>query len=265
MYINFENSNKKLKYKFTKAFRKTAGELITKEKINLYAQNNSISFVHADEYFNNDDDTKKKNKIHAEDIEPELIKPFIELHKNKTIVIFIDYIQLIDARDTKVTGYEKIKYISGILKRISTTKDQEIIVITGAQENKDGGLREADDIKQSADNIINLYNIQSAEAEEDTKVRKKTITKYVQDFSDEIKTKEKQVMLWSVVKGRDGHFKGKLDDILVLDGDNVQAYKFKSGTYIPEEDTPMHNQQNTDALYQANQAVELEKEDKVRF
>ena len=258
MYINFENSNKRLKKKLCQAFRLSTSEAITHQKIDLYAKNNSMAFVHANNYFD-----KKEEYIHLEDIEPELIEPFKALNKGKTIVVFIDYIQMIDVRSDK-QNFDRIKLISKTLKAIADRDNEEIIVIAGAQENKDGGMRESDDIRQSADNIVNLYNIPSAEAEKDAKVRKQAIEPKVQEFSDKMKAKGKQVVLKHVVKNRDDHFKGSLEDVFVLSDGDVVAHTYWGPTkgYIPANPTPLPNQQNTKALNQANQAVELKKEEK---
>lgn len=87
---------------------------------------------------------------------------------HKTEIFFVDYIQLItskdDAFDTK-QPYKQIKHINSML--LETAKDLNITIISGAQMNRDvksvddihrsNIYREAGDIEQDANLIINLF------------------------------------------------------------------------------------------------------------
>ena len=83
-----------------------------------------------------------------------------------------------------------------------------------------------------------------------------------------MKAKNKKAIVWTIIKNRDGFFTDTLKDVLVLDGDcDLVAYEYReyNNDYGLADPTPLPNQLNTKALYQANeanQAVELKKEEK---
>jgi len=216
MYILFEDATPRIKQRFKNTFIKSENEYQSRMKINSYSDDNSYCFEHAYE---------GEDALCVEDLESELIAPFKELNKNKTIVVFIDYIQQIDIKDKKQSGYDKMKTISKELKRIASIKDQEIIVIAGAQENKEGGLREADDIRQSADNIINLYNVSAAEAELDKAIKKRQLTTEQEETAKDLKNDNKSLVLLHIVKTRNTDGKGACDNGFAFDGNNfVELY-----------------------------------------
>ena len=172
MFILFEDTTPRIKKRFKNTFIKSENEYQARMKINAYSDENSYCFEHA---YEGEEDLCDENILYVEDLETELIAPFKALNKNKTIVVFVDYIQQIRIRDKKKEGFEKIKTIGTVLKNIATRKNEQIVVIAGAQENKEGGVREGEDIKHSADNMINLYNVSAAEAELDKSIKKKTV------------------------------------------------------------------------------------------
>lgn len=228
MYVLFEDTTRRIKKRFKNTFMNSVKESQTKMTINAYSEANSYCFEHADEHIENNIDEyadEDKQSLFIEDLESELIAPFKALNKNKTIVVFIDYIQQIDIKNKKLAGIEKIKKISKVLKRIASKKDEEIIVIAGAQENKEGGLREADDIRQSADNIINLYNVSAGEAELDKAVKKRSLTTQQENTSNKLKSKNKSLVLLHIVKTRNTNGIGECNNGFSFDGYNfVELY-----------------------------------------
>jgi replicative DNA helicase len=233
MYILFEDATPRIKQRFKNTFIKSENEYQSRMKINSYSDDNSYCFEHAYE---------GEDALRVEDLESELIAPFKELNKNKTIVVFVDYIQQIDIKDKKQSGYDKMKTISKELKRIASIKDEEIIVIAGAQENKEGGLREADDIRQSADNIINLYNVSAAEAELDKAIKKRQLTTEQEETAKDLKNDNKSLVLLHIVKTRNTDGKGACDNGFAFDGNNfIELYH---GGYKQKEITNEIKEEN---------------------
>jgi|TARA_Y100000592_G_scaffold39986_1_gene63432 replicative DNA helicase len=89
----------------------------------------------------------------------QIIDIFKRMNKNnneRDIVIFTDYIQIMQAKDTSITGWEKMKAIAYELEKLAIEK--EIILFTGSQENNQGNVREGSDIYNAATNVIKLFN-----------------------------------------------------------------------------------------------------------
>lgn len=222
MFILFEDTTPRIKKRFKNTFIKSENEYQARMKINAYSDENSYCFEHA---YEGEEDLCDENILYVEDLETELIAPFKALNKNKTIVVFVDYIQQIRIRDKKKEGFEKIKTIGTVLKNIATRKNEQIVVIAGAQENKEGGVREGEDIKHSADNMINLYNVSAAEAELDKSIKKRKLTPEQEKTAKDLKEKNKSLALLHIVKTRNTNGKGECDNGFAFDGNNfVELY-----------------------------------------
>jgi len=102
---------------------------------------------------------KDKRLSVMQNITYENLKAFVKLIKkhnnNKTIVLFLDYIQIIP-NSFKSEGWQKIKDLSYGLERLAV--DENIIIFTGSQVNDKGETREGKDIYNSATNVINIFN-----------------------------------------------------------------------------------------------------------
>jgi len=217
MFILFEDTTPRIKQRFKNTFIKSENEYQARMKINAYSDENSYCFEHA---YEGEDALCDENILYVEDLETELIAPFKALNKNKTIVVFVDYIQQIKIRDRKKDGFEKMKTIGTELKKIATKKNEEIVVIAGAQENKESGVREGEDIKHSADNMINLYNVSAAEAEIDKSIKKRELTPEQENTSKDLKEKNKSLVLLHIVKTRNTDGKGACANGFAFDGHN---------------------------------------------
>lgn len=227
MYVLFEDVKDRLKGRFYKAFIADKSQIEADIKIDEFADNSSYCFESSISDEDDDDD------IIIDNLEEELITPFKELNKGKTIVIFIDYIQQIDGKEKNKNAYEKIKALSKKLKRIATKKNEEIIIIAGAQENKDGGLREADDIKHSADNIIRLYNVASGMAEKDKNYKPDTLNDLEKQTHSEFEKQGYSLVLFHIIKNRNKGYKGGCKNVFAFNGFNFIECKYNAGLYIP--------------------------------
>lgn len=89
----------------------------------------------------------------------ERIGTLIDIYKsqypNKTIILFLDYIQAIDTK-SNVEGWQKIKEIAYTLEAIAIEK--EIIIFTGSQVNERRQVREGRDIYNAATTVIDILN-----------------------------------------------------------------------------------------------------------
>jgi len=195
---------------------------MVKINFNIYANNKGYLIEKAN----------TKPIVYIEDMESEFINPFQEQNKDKTIIVFVDYLQQVPTR-TKKTGFEKVQYISSMLRDIAERQGKEIVIITGAQENKEGGLREADDIRQSATNIINLHNPRVSEADTDKGVKPKKLSealeKFVKDKNNE--RYKPSVIVPQYVKTRLTHGVGEAENVFVYNGNGFSEYKSNGVSY----------------------------------
>lgn len=215
MYILFEDTQYRIEGRLIENFQSYKKN--PKETINKFVDAGSFCVQNA----NSD-----KKTIYLESLHETLIKPFKALHKGKTIVVFMDYIQQIKTfKGEKNQTYKEMKTIVTELKKIAGMEHEEIIIIAGAQNNKEGGIREADDIKQSADNVIDFYNIKVADANTDEGFKHRKIETNLRNFSNEQKEKGNAVVQVTIQKSRDHDLAGTLKEVFVTNGTKWTEYK----------------------------------------
>lgn len=84
-----------------------------------------------------------------------LIDLYKEKYPHRTIILFLDYIQIIDTT-IRADGWEKIKEIAYQLESLAIKK--EIIVISACQVNENRQPREGRDIYNAATTVIDIFN-----------------------------------------------------------------------------------------------------------
>ena len=88
---------------------------------------------------------------------PELLDYFKQKYKKRTIVLFLDYIQILpQLPSSKTDGWEKMKEIAYWLENLAIEK--EIIIFTGSQVNESRDTREGKDIYNAATINIDIFN-----------------------------------------------------------------------------------------------------------
>jgi hypothetical protein len=143
----------------------------------------------------------------------EKLSLLIDLYKlefpDRTIVLFLDYIQIIDS-ETDQKGWEKIKDIAYGLEKLATKK--EIIIVTGSQVNENRQAREGRDIYNAATTVIDIFN-HSHEA-------LNTHSEHKKEFKPKISNKS--VCSFSVVKQKNGE-SFALPDYFLFNGYNFEV------------------------------------------
>ena len=86
---------------------------------------------------------------------PLLIDMLKERHKDRTIVLFLDYLQILPAL-SRSEGWEKMKEISYWLEKLAIEK--EIIIFTGSQVNEKRDTREGKDIYNACTINLDVLN-----------------------------------------------------------------------------------------------------------
>lgn len=89
----------------------------------------------------------------------EQIEPLIDLYKKqfpeRTVILFLDYIQIIEC-GSKRSGWELMKEMAYGLEKIAIKK--EIIIVTASQVNENRQAREGRDIYNAATTVIDIFN-----------------------------------------------------------------------------------------------------------
>lgn len=86
---------------------------------------------------------------------PSLIDLYKKTFPSRTLVLFLDYIQIIDIESNQ-TGWEKVKEIAYCLEKLAI--NQEIIIIAGSQVNENRQVREGRDIYNAATTVLDIMN-----------------------------------------------------------------------------------------------------------
>ena len=118
-----------------------------------YADESAYAFKIHDDYIN-EGRLSLQEHIPLENLE-NLIKEQRELTPNNTIILFLDYIQII-GHNIKSDGWEKIKLLATKLEEIAVKEN--VIIMIGSQVNDKGDTREGRDIYFSSSNVIDLFN-----------------------------------------------------------------------------------------------------------
>jgi hypothetical protein len=84
-----------------------------------------------------------------------LIDCFKREYPNRVLVLFLDYVQIIDGMD-KLEGWERIKRIAYLLESLAINK--EIVIVTASQVNENRQTREGRDIYNAATTVLDIYN-----------------------------------------------------------------------------------------------------------
>lgn len=93
-------------------------------------------------------------RIPLENLE-ELLVFYKKEYPTRTIVLFLDYIQIIDTSHQS-QGWERIKFIAHKLEALAI--EQEVIIITGAQVNEKRQIREGRDSYNASTINIDIFN-----------------------------------------------------------------------------------------------------------
>ena len=94
-----------------------------------------------------------------------------EKQPNRTVVLFLDYIQIMRTDEVRLIGWERIKEIAITLERIAI--EHQVIIVGGSQVNADGDVREGRDIFFSASHVLSLFNHSHAKLLDSDKTRDK--------------------------------------------------------------------------------------------
>lgn len=161
--------------------------------------------------FNN---IQKHNRMHILKSTPlEKLEHLINLYKaeypEKTLVLFLDYFQIIDTAINS-DGWERIKAMAYKLESLAIEK--EVIIISACQVNENRQTREGRDIYNAATTILDLFN--------HSHVALKSNKDLAKDYKPSVKGKN--VCTLSAVKQKHGS-SFALPDYLLFDGYGFEA------------------------------------------
>lgn len=138
----------------------------------------------------------------------ENIEGLLDLYKKefptRTIVLFLDYIQIIDTSNPS-QGWERIKVIAHKLEALAI--DKEVVIITGAQVNEKRQAREGRDIYNASTINIDIFNHSHASLKNNPDLKDLYIPP----------TENKDICTLSVLKQKHGS-SFILDEYLLLNG-----------------------------------------------
>lgn len=84
-----------------------------------------------------------------------LIRLYKETYSDKTLILFLDYMQIIDTK-SRAEGWERIKEISYKLEALAIKN--EIVIISASQVNEKRQTREGRDIYNAATTVLDIFN-----------------------------------------------------------------------------------------------------------
>lgn len=161
IYLTYESSPVAVEAKFLNLL----SHEYQKETLITYNSQHEEKFLYPDkkDYFRTittyNELQKSNGIVFLKRIPIENIESLIDIYKKefpqRTIVLFLDYIQIIDGVDD-MDGWQRIKKIAYELEKLAISK--EVIIITASQVNDNRQAREGRDIYNAATTVIDVFN-----------------------------------------------------------------------------------------------------------
>jgi len=161
IYLTYESSPIAVETKFINLLGHECGE----NTLIIYNSKYENKYLYPDkkDYFNT---ITKYNKLQKNGdiaflnrIPIERVSALTDIYKKefpqRTIVLFLDYIQIIDGADD-MEGWQRIKTIAYELEKLAISK--EVVIITASQVNDNRQAREGRDIYNAATTVIDIFN-----------------------------------------------------------------------------------------------------------
>jgi len=109
-----------------------------------------------------------------------IIKSLKNNYPDNTIILFLDYIQII-ANNISSDGWQRIKELAYGIEKLAV--DNEIIVFSASQVNDKGETREGKDIYNSATNVFDIFNHSHAKIEDKPNYKEKEDNEFIISIS----------------------------------------------------------------------------------